>query len=243
MRILSLETATYFGGMALLDTDANRVESAGPFPSRGTSRELMEAVEQMMQAWGWTFESLEGVAVSTGPGLFTGVRVGQSIAKTLCWAGGGSPPLAGVSTLRAVASLALGHCEDGDRIAAATDARRGEIYAGLFEKKGDGVERLGEDIVVRPERLRERLLVNEPSQKLFLVGDATVRYADVLSHDFAGADVVDHTVVNLAEAIARVGEKMIAEGKTVDPASLEPHYVRRPDARKPALPGFLQDAR
>jgi tRNA threonylcarbamoyladenosine biosynthesis protein TsaB len=242
MRILSLETATYFGGMALLDTDANRVESAGPFPSRGTSRELMNATEKMMKAWGWTFESLDGVAVSTGPGLFTGVRVGQSIAKTLCWAGGGSPPLAGVSTLRAVASLAAGHCNDGDWIAAATDARRGEIYAGLFEKRADGLERLGEDIVVRPERLRERLLTSEPQQKLLLVGDATVRYADVLKQDFAETGVVDHTTVNLAEAIARVGAKMIVEGKIIDPASLEPHYVRRPDARKPVLPGFLQDA-
>ncbi|MFW6286583.1 MAG: hypothetical protein ACOC29_01450, partial [Candidatus Sumerlaeota bacterium] len=67
-----------------------------------------------------------------------------------------------------------------------------------------------------------------------------LRYGEILEQSLGGmVTVVGHRNINLAEAVGRIGAKMIQAGETADPAELEPNYVRRPDARKPALPGFL----
>ena len=143
MRILSLETATHFGGVACIGPAGER--SAGPWASRASSREVLAAAERLLAECGATAETLDLVAVSTGPGLFTGVRVGLSIAKTLVWAQGPGGPtrLVAVPTLDAVAALAMGQAgvRPGDLITAITDARRGEVYAAVFVV-ADGADEL-----------------------------------------------------------------------------------------------------
>ena len=145
MRILSLETATHFGGVACIGPAGER--SAGPWASRASSREVLAAAERLLTECGATVETLDLVAVSIGPGLFTGVRVGLSIAKTLVWAQGSDGPtrLVAVPTLDSVAALAVGQAgvRPGDLIAAVTDARRGEVYAAVFAATGgaDGSHR------------------------------------------------------------------------------------------------------
>jgi tRNA threonylcarbamoyl adenosine modification protein YeaZ len=137
MRILSLETATYFGGVAYV-SDEDR-EAVGPFAPRESSRQVLAAAHALLERHGCEKDGPDLVAVSTGPGLFTGVRVGLSIAKTLVWAQGhaGSTALVGVPTLQAVAALAANGRDDsaqpGDLVIAVTDARRGEVYAALFQ--------------------------------------------------------------------------------------------------------------
>src|SRR5512146_120169 len=134
MRILALETATYFGGVAYVDGDVR--ESVGPFAPRESSREVLAEANSLLEKHRVKPGQLNLVAVATGPGLFTGVRVGLSIAKTLVWSGkaGEGPALVGVPTLDAVASLAAD--EDGlspaSLVLAVTDARRGEVYACAF---------------------------------------------------------------------------------------------------------------
>ena len=137
MRILSLETATYFGGVAYV-SDNDR-EAVGPFAPRESSREVLAAAHALLERHGCAKDGPDLVAVSTGPGLFTRVRVGLSIAKTLVWAQGhaGSTALVGVPTLEAVAALAANgrvySAQPGDLVIAVTDARRGEVYAALFQ--------------------------------------------------------------------------------------------------------------
>ena len=114
MRILSFETATYFGGVGYAAPGVR--DGAGPFPPRGASREILAAAKGLLETHGCGVEDLDAVAVSTGPGLFTGVRVGLSIAKTLAWAQGerGTTALAGYNVttrilgLGMIASMGLG---------------------------------------------------------------------------------------------------------------------------------------
>lgn len=253
MQVLSFETATYFGGVGLIDADATA--TAGPFPARGASREILPAARAILDARGLSLGDLDVVAVSNGPGLFTGVRVGLALAKTIAWAARDrSPAIVAVGTLRAVARLPLsaGLAEIGHLIAAVTDARRGEVYAALFEVvdaprddgMGPALRRIGEDIVVRPERAAERLFAarGAPAKKqrpICLVGDGFKRYGPAAALPFGPeATLYPFAEGNLPLEVARLGARRYGAGTRQTPDDVEPHYVRRPDARPPAL-GFL----
>ncbi|NQU41677.1 tRNA (adenosine(37)-N6)-threonylcarbamoyltransferase complex dimerization subunit type 1 TsaB [bacterium] len=243
MRILSLETATYSGGVAFINGDSR--ETAGPFESRAASREVLAAANDLLLAHGCGPRDLDLVAVSTGPGLFTGVRVGLAIAKTLVWACGPdrAPSLIGVPTLDAVAPMALDRGDQEEHfVAAVTDARRGEVYAALFSVENNrALRRLGPDIVVRPERLAERLLGNREmgDRPLWLVGDGADRYRTLLEENlgaqarFAPQD----EGAGLALRIADLAVHHLKESGPHTPFELQPHYVRRPDARLPVILG------
>ncbi|HUT26118.1 MAG TPA: tRNA (adenosine(37)-N6)-threonylcarbamoyltransferase complex dimerization subunit type 1 TsaB [Sumerlaeia bacterium] len=288
MKILSLETATYFGGVGFLSSDVR--ESAGPFAPRGASGEILAAVHRFLSQCDCRSEDLDLVAVSTGPGLFTGVRVGLSIAKTLAWSNSGTghgPALVGVPTLEAVASLALAgrrSAAKGDLVAAVTDARRGEVYTALFqvaerridetrepESVRDGtnaatlpppptlgqahpehalpaaparpvrLRRLTDDMVVRPSRLARRLLQEEAGADdgdpvVWFVGDGAERYEEIFEQDLEGqARFFPFTDGNLPFEVAALALERFREGAVDDPIRLKPHYVRRPDARPPAI--------
>jgi len=251
MKILALETATYFGGVALVNGE--KCLAMGPFAPRESSREVLHAVHCLIQQNHIGLDELELVAVSTGPGLFTGVRIGLYIAKTLCW---GNPmlPLVGIPTLDAVASLVLRsqNFQQRDRILAVTDARRGEVYAaaykydGAFEAgsaaTGDGfidnaLSRLCPDMVVRPDRLKEHMkntLGNNGT--LWMIGDGMNRYPEILAQQFPQAQAYPHDQPNLAIHVAMLGRDYFRLSGAMKPETLQPHYVRRPDARLPAGP-------
>jgi tRNA threonylcarbamoyl adenosine modification protein YeaZ len=259
MRILSLETATHFGGVACIGPAGER--SDGPWASRASSLEVLAAADRLLAECGVEREALDLVVVSTGPGLFTGVRVGLSIAKTLVWAQGPGGPtrLVAVPTLDAVAALAVGQpgVEPGDLIAAVTDARRGEVYAALYSvPAGPAVPggpmsppvRLAEDLVERPAEALRHLLAEAATacgagvspatldRPIHLIGDGAERYADALSEALGPrARPCDHRAGNLPLAVARLGLLRAQRGETAPPEAVHPHYVRRPDAVPPTI--------
>ena len=246
MNILSLETATFFGGVAFLSDDAR--ESLGPFASRESSRQVLAAADTLLERHACPLADLDVVAVSTGPGLFTGVRVGLAIAKSLAWAGkeGSSPALVAVPTLEAVAYLAVTGAETGaqpgEYVVAVTDARRGEVYAALFcveQHEGLALKPVSEDIVVRPDRMAERLLDTPGAEALegasvWMVGDGMDRYGDELLGSWKDrARVFPHEEGSLALRVADLGRARFELGMAEPAESVMPHYVRRPDARLP----------
>lgn len=244
MRILSLETATYFGGVACVTP--KREASEGPFSPQTGSRQMLPAIDRLLKQLSLTPADLDLVAVSTGPGLFTGVRIGLSIAKTLTWAQGEDNPTAliPVPTLMAVATLALGKNEthEGDLIAAITDARRGEVYAALFRATPNAtipLKPIANDIVVRPELLHERLEIPKGA-KLHLIGDGIERYPEIITETFGPqARTISLQNQNLPLAIAQLGKALFKTNGASKRDKVQPHYVRRPDARRPVLQSYL----
>lgn len=263
MRILALETATYFGGVALINRGTH--DAMGPFAPRESSKEVLHAAYCLLQRNGIGLDELELVAVSTGPGLFTGVRIGLSIAKTLCW---GKPnlPIVAIPTLEAVASLVLQSriFRRGDQILAITDARRGEVYAAAFEhaaaseyagasEPGEASEtgslssadgpfdnpllRLYPDLVIRPNHLRAHLAnALGTGGTLWMVGDGLNRYPEAFAQQFPEAQVHPHEQPNLAIQVAMLGQTRFRLSGGMNPTAVQPHYVRRPDARLPTGP-------
>ncbi|HJW70308.1 MAG TPA: tRNA (adenosine(37)-N6)-threonylcarbamoyltransferase complex dimerization subunit type 1 TsaB, partial [Candidatus Binatia bacterium] len=128
-------------------------EDAEP-TSRSHVTSLPGLVERVLARAGLTVRDVEGLAVSIGPGSFTGLRIGLGLAKGLAFAGG--VPLATVSTLEALAEVA--EAAPGQRVCAALDARKHEVYAALFDIDRDGtLRRLSADMALPPDALAARL--------------------------------------------------------------------------------------
>ncbi|MEW6048328.1 MAG: tRNA (adenosine(37)-N6)-threonylcarbamoyltransferase complex dimerization subunit type 1 TsaB, partial [Bacillota bacterium] len=117
-RILAIDTATRTLSVALGDDGGWWLNVAGPGQGRGEA--LVALIQRGLAEAGWRGTGLDGIAVTVGPGSYTGLRVGLAVAKTLAWAW--ERPLVGVDTLMAMA-LAVGWA--APMVVAALDARRG----------------------------------------------------------------------------------------------------------------------
>ena len=136
MLILAMESTAKAASVALV-RDGVLVAQSTQCSGLTHSRTLLPMAEQALRQSGLTLRDMDAVAVARGPGSFTGIRIGVSAAKGLCW--GADKPAVGVSTLEAMAWNAVDCARPGSLICCAMDARRSQIYNALFriEKTGD----------------------------------------------------------------------------------------------------------
>lgn len=221
MRILGLDTATSKASVGLrihgeLIAERSRTADGNHAVS------LFSLIDEVLQAGGCTPGDLDAVAVSGGPGSFTGLRIGLSVAKGLTYATGAK--LVAVPTLEALAR-SVAHL-DGN-ICPVLDARKGELYAACFRMAPRGMQRLTADLLVTPDALLQML----PSTCVIL-GDAVDRYGAFLQRHLG-------TRVTLLSkdahgprggVIASMGEERLQGGAGDDLLDLEPHYIRRSEA-------------
>jgi tRNA threonylcarbamoyladenosine biosynthesis protein TsaB len=190
--------------------------------SRSHTASLPALVERALEAAGVRLEELDAVAVSIGPGSFTGLRIGLALAKGLAFAG--DLAVAAVPTLEALAWSA--DAAPGETICAALDARKQEVYAARFRSTPDGPARLTEDAALAPAMLAARL-----DPRCVLVGDAGDVYGDL----FRARAIVRPFATHHPRGgvIARLGWQRLAAGEAAAVGPLEPVYVRAPDAELP----------
>jgi tRNA threonylcarbamoyladenosine biosynthesis protein TsaB len=214
MRVLAVETSTLAGGAALLDGGLVVGEYTLDV-SLTHSERLMGAVDRLLSDAGWTVRDLEGLAVSVGPGSFTGLRIGLSTVKGLALAL--AIPIAAVPTLDAMATLlpfaALPVCP-------VLDARKREVYASLYRWDGAGMRREWEYLALAPADLARRL--DEP---VIVLGDA----ADQVDSPHARRIRPPRRGPSPA-AVGFLGHQRLAMGDTVAPADLVPIYLRPSEA-------------
>ena len=190
--------------------------------TRSHTASLPGLVERVLCAAGLGVDDVEGLAVSIGPGSFTGLRISLALAKGLAFAGG--LPLVGVSTLEALAHVA--EAPPGETICAALDARKREVYAALFAADDRGPRRLTADVAQSPEALAAAL-----PPGCVLVGDASDAYGDVLAPRATVRPFASHHP--RGGVVARLGWERLARGEHANLGDLEPVYVRQPDAQLP----------
>jgi tRNA threonylcarbamoyladenosine biosynthesis protein TsaB len=214
-RILSLDTTSEFGSIALVEED--RVLEELPLHSPdGFSHVIFGQLEQLLSRHGWKLSDIDCFAAASGPGSFTGVRVGLAAVKGLAEATG--KPVVPVSNLRALASF-------GAKPLRATllDARRGEIYGAVYDAQ---LEVCSEEVV---SKLTAWLAALPAGEMEFIAADI----APFLPA-FAGVRLEAATFTGapraLAAAIGRIGQRDHATGRSVDPAAVDANYVRRADA-------------
>jgi len=220
MRILALETSTLAGSAALLEGGRIVGESLLDVALTHSER-LMAMVDRLIQDSGWRAADLEALAVSTGPGSFTGLRVGIATAKGLALALG--VPVAPVPTLDALAwNLPFADA----LVCPLLDARKGEVYLALYRWREDHVERCSEYLALSPRAVAARL-----TSPAIVLGDGVAACLPFLSDLGAGLRVapVSHWMPRAA-IVGQLGCAMLESGQAVTADALAPLYLRPSEA-------------
>ncbi len=213
MLILAIDTSTSAIGVAVLAPGRDPVVGV-VVDARAHTERLAPLVRDTLAAAGATPGDLTDIAVGTGPGPFTGLRVGLVTALTLGHALG--IPVHGVCSLDALAEQALVAVGDGvDEVLVATDARRKEVYWARYGRGADGTVALTEPAVDRPAELADAV------RALPTVGRGPLLYPDLFPTPAGQLLDVDPSW------LGQVALRRLANG---DPMPVEPLYLRRPDA-------------
>lgn len=189
------------------------------------SQTLLPMVEQLMNAVGKTCADFDVMAVSNGPGSFTGVRIGVSCVKGMAMPN--EIPCCGVSTLETIAMA--GRDYEDSVICAVMDARCGQVYNAVFKATGGELCRLTEDRALSIEQLSEEY--KQYGSKVVLFGDG----AELCHRTFKtwGARLAPEEIrFQRASSVALAAEKLVKENKTVSAAELVPTYLRLPQAER-----------
>lgn len=221
MLILSLDTTTRAGSCALLRDESLREEASDA--SRDHAERLPGDLAALLQHQGVSLQTIDAFAVATGPGSFTGLRVGIATMQGLAVATG--KPLFGVSAFDALAMLATSLNPDVryNRMATWVDAWRGEVFAAVYQ---EGRER-DAPVVAAPDFLLERLL---DGPTLF-AGDGALLYEREIRERLGPAAVFSVPVAPLlGGAVARLAAQAYLTGQRPLPHAIRPMYVRRSDA-------------
>ncbi|MEX0717396.1 MAG: tRNA (adenosine(37)-N6)-threonylcarbamoyltransferase complex dimerization subunit type 1 TsaB [Planctomycetaceae bacterium] len=220
MLILAIETSGRGGDVALMRGD----ESLGSRSlAAAGQRHAQTLVAEMAALWddaGIEPDDLDAIAVSIGPGSFTGLRVGVVCAKTLAYSVG--CPLAAVDTFRAVAAHSP---EDIVRVQVVSDAQRGELYLGRYERRGDEWERHGEIVIIDGDEWLASLGADD-----VVSGPAVAKYPMPLADRCRVLESAFREP--RAATIARLGRRQVERGDIADAATLEPFYLRRSAAEE-----------
>lgn len=210
-KILMIETSTECCSVALSD-GAQIVAARINETPRQHASQLAPYIREVLQEAGLTAGDLDAVAVSEGPGSYTGLRVGVSTAKGLCF--GAGKPLLGIDTLQILA----GQAEGGfDRIVAMIDARRMEVYAAPFDRYGNKLDET-RAVILDDDSFRQEL---EEGTILF-IGTGTEKFRRICPHPNA----TFRECYPLATAMVRPALAALQKKEFKDVAYFEPFYLK-----------------
>lgn len=160
---------------------------------------------------------LDAVAVSCGPGSYTGLRIGVSLAKGLCF--GYGVPIIGIPTLKIMATKAIREQEQADALFyPMLDARRMEVYSALYNNVGEEVRETMAEII--EPRFWDKIPGDKP---VFLFGDGAEKCRELI--DTSRLTIMEG-VVPLAEDMSALAEEAFALGKMENAAYFEPYYLK-----------------
>ncbi len=226
--LFSMETTGMCGSVALV-ADGFCLGEFSLLTKVTHSRRLLSAVAWLFEQAECDWDSVNGIAVSLGPGSFTGIRIGLSTAKGLAMATG--KPLLGVSTLDAYAGQ-FAHLDKP--LCVVLDARKKEVYAAFYQCLGDGsIRRTSEYLVMPPAQLAA--LITVPT---VMAGDGAVLYRDLFTSLLAEkALMVDSSCCfPRAAAVGKAAWSSWHGQEFLEPAVVAPIYVRASDAELNFIP-------
>lgn len=227
MNTLGIDTCERRGSVAVRQ-DGRLISMLRHESAEDYSSWLLPAVEKCLAEAGTTLKSLDLLAAATGPGSFTGLRVGLTTVKA--WAELYGKPIVGISRLEVLARFA--GAKPGF-VAASFDAQRGQAFGGLYRVNTiRGWELMEQEMVIAPEEFVRWVRAR--------VGEAKVRWATPDAEILEGlphwrewaerGDVLVRCGAGLAAEVAELGERRAQGGEKTDSLHLDANYVRRSDA-------------
>lgn len=215
MLVVAIDTSGRKGSIALCcgDNENLQVLQLTSLEGGTYSAQLMPRIADMLQQNHLSKTNVDGFVVVSGPGSFTGLRVGLATVKGLCEVL--QKPLATVSMLEAIV---LTHGRTGEAVSAVLDAGRGEVYVGEYRVSADHAEAIREYIA---------------KLEAFAAESAEV-HGDLLTPDEKVAQALQPRVKLVtpvhADQIGRIGIRKLLGGEAADPATIDVNYIRRSDA-------------
>lgn len=219
--ILCIETGTDICSVGVA-RDGELISLRESDEGRDHAKKVGVFVDELLRETGISPDELDAVAVGMGPGSYTGLRIGVSFAKGLCY--GLGIPLVAVGSLDAMAAVAI---EDNDAgildvdnwenavLCPMVDARRMEVYTRLFDAKGNALSDVTAEVVT------EQTFANvRRERQLVMFGNGAAKCREVLH---------DATYINItpsARGLARLAEQRLSAGQTEDIAYFEPFYLK-----------------
>ncbi len=228
MRILAFESSAKAASVAVLQ-DGILLGEYYQNSGQTHSRTLMQMANNLLENCDLSVRDIDSVAVASGPGSFTGIRIGVSAAKGFAW--GRELPVYGVSTLEAMAAL---HASFEGVVCASMDARRSQVYNALFRCHEGEIERITEDRAISLEELADEL--KNLQDKKILIGDGALLCYNTMKGQVSLLCLAQEAFrMQRASGVALLAAGRIARGDPGDSLSLAPNYLRLSQAEREKL--------
>jgi tRNA threonylcarbamoyladenosine biosynthesis protein TsaB len=219
MRVLALETSSRYGSVAVLEGDRLLGESSCD-PSQRTAQSFAPTIQQQLAAVGWAAQDVQLVAVTIGPGSFTGLRIGVTAAKTFAYAVGAE--VMGVSTLEVIARQIPG---DSHLICSVLDAQRQQVFAANFQQQENALKAIGD-----PQIMDNDDWLNSLVAGTVVAGPGLRRLHPQLPNGVTAAE--RHAWAPRASTVGLLAGLEYRSGKRDDLWKLNPLYYRRSAAEE-----------
>jgi len=220
--ILHIETASPVCSVALAN-DGQLIGLKESSEEKAHSSRLTVMIEEMANEVGWRFDQLDAISLSLGPGSYTGLRIGTSIAKGIAY--GLSIPIIGIPTLTALANGFKAKRSDSNNklnnnslLCPMLDARRMEVYTALFDSRMAEIRPV-EALIIQEESFRELL----DRQEVWFFGTGSGKVQEVISHPNARFDPAFQLSAAYQTALA---DSLFRKNEFLDTAYFEPHYLK-----------------
>jgi len=221
--VLALETSTLVSSVALV-TEESLVAEITLQTKLTHSERLMPHISTILEMADMTPKALSAIAISIGPGSFTGLRIGLATAKALAYAL--QIPVIGVPTLNA---LACGCSLPGLYLAPMLDAQKGNVYQAVFEQTEAGLQQIMDTRVIDcSTALKDLAEFNRP---VVVLGEGAILHRQEIAA-FGGNLIFPppHLVIPRAGSVGFLGQQLLNEGVRHDVMTMEPLYIRRSEA-------------
>ena len=216
MIVLGIDTATAVCGAGLAGDDG-LIAERHVTGAMVHGEKLPGLVEDLFSSAGIKPAAIDGIAVSIGPGSFTGLRIGLGYAKGMAL--GLDKPLLDIDTMDGLIVFAPSVCEWGCVL---LKARKGEVYQGLYRWQ-DGWNREGDFSVVAADQIGESL----PADEVLFLGEGTTLYRDQIQHKFKKARFLQDESQPVGYHIASLGRDKLKQGHVADLQTIVPKYIKR----------------
>ena len=223
---LSIDTSTSNAGVALSNQDQISISETWHSASSHTA-ELMPAVSSLLAQTGISLGDLEGICIAAGPGGFSSLRVGMSVAKGISIAS--STPIASIGTLDLEAFRHLGN---GMAVCAIIPSGRSDVAYALFNKNS---ERVVEDSITSPEELIAT--IEEPT---IFCGEGLLAHSEIIKTSLGQLSKIAHTEPSdRLYALAKLGTQRLNNGQSDNIDKLQPNYIKLPSIGGPKKKGNI----
>jgi tRNA threonylcarbamoyladenosine biosynthesis protein TsaB len=214
------------GSLALLE-DENLTAEWTIRSGRTHNRRLLKSIDSILLDAGWTLEAIDAFAVASGPGSFTGLRVGMTTMKMLAWTTGKL-----YSSVCSLDALALPFCFSASPICALLDARKSEVYCALYRPDGKGCLSIEiQPAAMSPSRLAD-ILTSKFSEPVIFCGDGWTAYRNTLMRKLGRLVLEPPSFFHIIRAcsVGELARKRLLKGEADDPGSSAPFYLRPSEA-------------